>query len=147
MVPEFAQVERETTVSAIDVYMHIWPVGTRRDGARGEPPLEVELIASHTSDPNHLDPSCPECRRLRAELESMAGTVVQRVASASVSPAMFEIYTDTASIVCPPSDGQRPCVTVSIYVGNGFDDLAPNSVSSAVGDIKVALKDLGVRER
>jgi len=69
MVSAFAQLaERETTVRAIDVYMHIWPLGTRRDGARGESPLEVELIASHTSDPNHLDLSCPECRHLGVEL-------------------------------------------------------------------------------
>jgi hypothetical protein len=45
--------------------LHGWPVATRRNGARGEPPLEVEMIASHTSDPNHLDPSCREWRRSR----------------------------------------------------------------------------------
>ena len=43
---------------------------------RGERRLvgyEVELIASHTSDLNHVDPTCPECRHVRSVLLEIAG--------------------------------------------------------------------------
>ncbi len=148
MLAEAAEVSAsEKTMNASDVYMHVWPLATRNDGVRGEPAIELELIASHTSDPKHLDPSCPVCRRLRLQLRSTASTVLQRIAPAITAVVSFEIYADPACIVCSPGDGQRPCVTVSIYIRTQFDRSPANSVSAAVCDIKQALHALGIRER
>ena len=135
------------SVGLEDSFLHVWPVCVPGNGVGRESAVEVELIGSHTSDPGHLDPSCPACRRLRSELLSIAQTGVQRVASAISSAITFEIYADPACIVCSPHDGQRPCVTVSIYVRNRFDSSAQNGFSAAVGQVKQALSALGVRER
>jgi hypothetical protein len=135
------------SVELEDIFLHVWPMSVPGNGAGREWTVEVELIGSHTSDASHLDPSCPACRDLRWELLSIAQTAVQRVASAISSAITFEIYSDPACIVCSPHDGQRPCVTVSIYVRNRFDNSAQNGFSAAVGQIKQALSALGVRER
>jgi hypothetical protein len=134
------------SVGLEDTFLHVWPVCVPGNGVGRESAVEVELIGSHTSDPSHLDPSCPACRRLRSELLLIAQTGVQRVASAS-SASTFEIYADPACVVCSPHDGQRPCVTISIYVRNRFDSSAQNGFSAAVVQIKQALSALGVRER
>ncbi len=139
---------QETKNAVTGVYMHLWPLATRSNGSGGESDMELELIASHTSNPNHLDPSCPACGRLRVYLQSIARIVVERAATLTSSAApIFEIYADAASIVCSPCDGQRPSVTVSIYVRHRFDDLTPTRVSAAVYQIKQSLTALGIRER
>jgi hypothetical protein len=142
-----AELERRETIARSDVYMHVWPFATRSDGLRGESTLEVELIASHTSNPNHRDPSCPACHRLRPELQLVARSVVETVRSTDTSRITFEIYADHARIVCSAADRQRPCVTVSIYLEAVWDGSPPNSLSAAVGRIKQALGAVGIRER
>jgi len=129
------------------VYMHVWPLAVPKDQPRGGSALELELIGSHTSDPYHLDPSCPACTRLRGEMQAIAESVVEPLASGTHS-ASFEIFTDPACIVCS-SDGQRPCVTVSIYVRGMADGSQRDSdgVSTAVNAIKEGLKSIGIRER
>lgn len=130
-----------------NAFLHVWQAHVPNNGTGSEPAAEVELIGSHTSDPSHLDPSCPACRRLRSELLSIAQKAVQRVASAVSAGITFDVYADPACIVCSPGDGQRPCVTVSIYVGTRSASSAQNGFPAAVGQIRQALGALGVRER
>lgn len=130
-----------------DASLHVWPVSVPGNGAGRKSTVEVELIGSHTSDSTHLNPSCPACRRVRSQLLSIAQTSVRRVAAAQSSETSFQIHTDPARIVCSPRDGQRPCVTVSIYVSSGSNGSAQNGSSAAVSQIKQALTVLGIRER
>ena len=135
------------SVRLTNTFLHIWQAHAPNNGTGREAAVEVELIGSHTSDPCHLDPSCPACRRLRSELLLIAQTAVQRVASTSSPAVTFETYTDPACIVCSPGDGQRPCVTVSIYVSHRSDSSGQNGFPAAVGQIRQALGALGIRER
>ena len=139
--------QQETIDGKAEVYLHVWPLATRNDGLRDESVQELELIASHTPNPNHLDPSCPACNQLRGQLQSIARTVVESAAALSTNSAAFEIYTDLASIVCPPGDGQRPSVTVSIYVRDRFEDSVPKGISAALSRLKHSLKGFGIRDR
>ena len=108
------------------------------------PVTELELSASHTFDLSHLAPSCPDCRRLRAQLTSIAQSALEHVA-AMQSEIGFKIYTDPG-IVCLPADG-RPSVTVSIYIWDRPEASTPNGASLAISQVQRALAALGVRSR
>ncbi len=135
------------SVRSTDVFMHIWQAHGPNNGSGREPTVEVELIGSHTSNASHLDPSCPACRHLRSDLLSIAREAVQRLASTASAGITFDLYADPACIVCSPGDGQRPCVTVSIYVGSRSETSAQNGFPAAVGQLRQALVALGIRER
>lgn len=130
-----------------DAFLHVWQAHAPNNGTGRESAIEVELVGSHTSDPSHLDPSCPACRRLRSELLAIAQEAVRRVASAASAGVTFDFYADPTCIVCSPGDGQRPCVTVSIYMSSRSDSSAQNGFPAAVAQIRKALGALGVRER
>ena len=126
-------------------FMHVWPV-SNGDATRREFSWELELIASHTSNRSHLDPSCPACSRLRIQLQSIAMTVVQRVAPTMTGSVNFDVYSGIAAIICSPTAG--PCVSVSIHIRDRRGgDSSQNGSPSAIARIKEALKMLGVRER
>jgi len=127
-----------------NVFMHVWPANISNDGSRRDSAFEVELISSHTADPSHLDPSCRACRRLQSQLESIARTAMEQAASRV--KAELEVYADPACITCSPA-GQRPCVTVSIYVRNRPHGSASNGIADSVSQVKSALAALGVRDR
>ncbi len=134
-------------VATEEVFMHVWPVPTlTSDGTRPESAHEVELIGSHTADPNHLDPSCSACRQLRSRLQSIAREAVERVAQSAGDSPDLDIYYDPGCIVCSPS-GQRPCVTVSIYVHVQQDHSPSNTSADTISEIKNVLSKLGVHER
>ena len=133
-------------VVAGEVFMHVWSVSTSSNGTQRFSAHEVELIGSHTADPSHLDPSCHACHDLRGQLESIARAAVERVAPARDDGVEFDIYYDPGCIVCSPN-GQRPCVTVSIYVSSYADDQRPSSASDTVTQIKHVLSEIGIRER
>ena len=56
----------QSSVSEYAVFYELWPQFAARGGERQQLGLEVELIGSHTSDVNHIDPACPMCSRLRS---------------------------------------------------------------------------------
>ena len=134
-----------STDGLIHAFMHVWPVDNG-DATRREVSWEVELIASHTSNRSHLDPSCAACSRLRLRLHSIASTVVQRLAPAMPGSIYFDVYSGIASIICLPSDG--PCVSVSIHIcDRRAGDSSQNGSPKPIARIKEALKVFGVRER
>lgn len=132
--------------AAEEVFMHVWAVPTSGDGTRRISEREVELIGSHTADPKHLDPSCSACHHLRAQMESIARTAVERTASSIQRPADFDVYSDPGSIVFSPGNGQRPCVTVSIYVRDRAERARSND-DDPVSELKLVLGAHGIRER
>src|SRR5215469_11720792 len=124
----------------VHAFMHVWPV-SNGDATRRECSWELELIASHTSNPSHLDPSCPACSRLRLQLQSIAMTVVQRVAPTMTGSIDLDVYSSVASIIWSSTTG--PCVTVSIHIRDRRGDDSSqklNGSPSAIARIKEALK-------
>lgn len=131
-------------VGTEEVFMHVWGVPTTGDGMRRGSEHEVELIGSHTADPSHLDPSCSVCHHLRARMESIARTASERTGHLASQETYFDVYSGPASIVC--GNGQRPCVTVSIYVRDQADHAHSNG-DDPVSQLKHVLSSLGIRER
>lgn len=137
-------VANESTGGSPNLFMHVWPVHSD-DEKESRVSWEVELLASHTRSPNHLDPSCPECRRLHLRLQFIANTVVEQLVPTLMGSLLFDIYTDFASIILSPSAG--PCVSTRIYVSDATGtDFAVNGSSGAVSRVKELLKSFGVRE-
>ena len=53
-----------TAVTEYGIFWELWPQFVGTGSERQSVGLEVELIGSHTMDANHLDPTCPMCRRV-----------------------------------------------------------------------------------
>lgn len=137
--------EHHATNSSIDMFMQVRKLIINAGPSPRLPVTELELTASHTSDLNHLDPFCRDCRRLRAQLASIAESALTHIAG--MQPEIgFKIHTDPG-IVCSPVNGQRPSVTVSIYIWNRPEVSTTDHASSAVSQVQRALIALGVRSR
>jgi hypothetical protein len=135
--------ERNTTVGTTEIFMQVWKLTAPNGAAHFQSAVELELIGSHTPDLHHLDHSCPACRRLRARMEFIARTA----AAAAKTKTMFEIYTDPRRIVCLPANGQRPSVSVSIYLWDRSESSTQDGASSSVSQVQQELAALGVRSR
>jgi hypothetical protein len=133
-----------STDGPVHALMHVWPVNNG-DSMRHEASWELELLASHTSNRSHLDPSCAACSRLRLRLHSIAMTVVERLSATMAGSIDFDVSSGIASIICSPSAG--PCVSVSIHIcDRRGDDSDQNGSPNVITRIKEALKGFGVRE-
>ena len=62
----------QSLVAEYGVFWQFWPQFEQTHGERRLVGFEVELIGSHTSDLNHLDPACPACRHVRSVLLAIA---------------------------------------------------------------------------
>jgi hypothetical protein len=62
----------QSLVAEYGAFWQSWPQFEQIRGGRHLVGYEVELIASHTSDLNHVDPTCPECRHVRSVLLEIA---------------------------------------------------------------------------
>jgi len=104
--------------SAVAEYGFFWQLWPQFDGTGGERRLvglEMELIGSHTSDLNHLDPACPMCHHVRSVLLEIVGLLL-REASPNQNRLTYEIDAHSNSVLCLPALGNRSAVSVSIYV-------------------------------
>ncbi len=136
--------ERHPTSGPIDAFMQFRKLSVPNGVSSYMTITELELTASHSSDPYHLAPSCPECRRLRAKLTFIAQSALAHVA-ATQTEIDFKIFADPG-IVCSPGDA-RPCVTVSIYVWDRPGAANANGASAVISQIHRALAALGLRTR
>jgi hypothetical protein len=135
-------------IGSSDKFMTVGKLSIPNGPSRYVPVTEVELSASHTFDSSHLDPSCPDCSRLRAQLTFIAQSALEHV-SEMRTEIDFKIYTDPG-IVCSPGDS-RPSVTASIYVWDRPEALPANSpaigASAAISQIQRALAAAGLLPR
>jgi hypothetical protein len=136
--------EGHASIDSMDKFMAVRKLSIPNGGSSYVPVTELELSASHSSDVYHLDPSCPDCRRLRTQLASIAQTALKEVAA--IETIGFKIFTDPG-IVCLPANGQRPAVTVSIYIWNRPGVSTANDAPSAISQVQRALTGLGVHSR
>jgi len=123
----------------------LWPQFEQTNGERRLLGLEVELIGSHTSNLDHLDPACPMCQHVRSILFRIADLMI-RDAALSRYPLHYNIDAHSNSILCLPSLGNRPAVSVSINVswnpttGQKFETDLPS-------EIKKFLAECGIHQR
>jgi hypothetical protein len=135
----------QSLVTEFGVFWQFWPQFEQTHGERRLVGFEVELIGSHTSDLNHLDPACPACRYVRSVLLAIA-LAMPRDTSFRRNYLTYNIDSHSNSILCLPALGNRSAVSVSIYVvwnqsnGQSFE-------TDLLREIKAFLNGCGIHQR
>ena len=135
----------QSSVSEYGLFWQLWPQFEQPNGERRLLGLEVELVGSHTSNLDHFDPACPMCHHVRSLLLRIADLMI-RDAVLSRYPLYYNIDSHSNSILCLPSLGNRPAVSVSINVswnpttGQKFETDLPS-------EIKKFLAECGIHQR
>jgi hypothetical protein len=105
----------QSLVTEYGVFWQFWPQFEQAHGERRLVGFEVELIGSHTSDLNHVDPACPTCRHVRSVLLAIADLMPGEL-TPSRNYLTYNIDSHSNSILFLPASGNRSAVSVSIYV-------------------------------
>ena len=135
----------QSLVAEYSVFWQFWPQFEQIHGERRLVGFELELIGSHTSNLNHLDPACPACRHVRSVLLAMA-LAMPRETSFRRNYLTYKIDSHSNSILCLPALGNRSAVSVSIYVvwnqsnGQSFE-------TDLLSEIKAFLNGWGIHQR
>ena len=106
--------QMEPIVAAYGIFWQMWPQFEQIDGERRLVGFEVELIGSHPSDANHLDPSCPMCHHVRSVLLDIADLMTK--GEVDGNGLWYDIDSHWNSIFCLPVLRNRAAVSVSINV-------------------------------
>lgn len=126
-------------------FWQLWPQTEQDGGERRVTGLEVELIGCHNSDPTHVDPACPMCRRVRFELLGIAHLMLNE-SGLTRDSLTCSINARSNSVLCLPALGNRSAVCVSITLswkrasGQGRE-------TELLGTIKSALSKHGIHQR
>ena len=135
----------QSLVTEYGVFWQSWPQYEQTHGERRLVGFEVELIGSHTSDRNHVDPSCSSCRYVRSVLLAIADLMPGEL-DLGHNFLTYNIDSHSNSIVCLPAQGNRSAVWVSIYVfsnranGQSFE-------TDLMNGIKALLNGWGIHQR
>jgi len=135
----------QSLVTEYGVFWQCWPQFEQTHGERRLVGFEVELIGSHTSDLNHVDPRCPRCQNVRAVLLSIANLVPADLA-VGVNSVMYNIDSHSGAILCLPALGNRSAVWVSIYLswnrsnGQSFE-------TDLLTEVRALLNKWGIHQR
>jgi len=134
-----------SAVAEYGVFWQLWPQFEQTPGERRLVGFEVELIGSHASDLNHVDPACPMCRHVRSVLLAIADLIPGEL-TLSRNSLTYNIDSHSNSIVCLPALGNRSAVWVSIYVflnptnGQSFE-------TDPLNEVKTFLNRWGIHQR
>ena len=135
----------QALVAEYSVFWQLWPQFEQMHGERRLVGFEVELIGFHTSDLNHLDPTCPACRHVRSVLLAIT-EAMPRETSFRRNYLTYNIDSHSNSILCLPALGNRSAVSVSMYVfwnrSNG-----QSSETDLLSEIKAFLSGWGIHQR
>ena len=135
----------QSLITEYGVFWQFWPQFEQAHGERRLAGFEVELIGSHTSDLNHVDPACPACRHVRSVLLAIADLMPGKLTLSRNSLA-YHIDSHSNAIVCLPTLGNRSAVWVSIYIflnranGQSFE-------ADLLDEVRTLLSNLGVHQR
>jgi hypothetical protein len=135
----------QSLITEYGVFWQFWPQFEQAHGERCLVGFEVELIGSHTSDLNHVDPACPTCRHVRSVLLAIAELMPGEL-TLSRNSFTYNIDSHSNSIVCLPALGNRSAVWVSIYVflnpanGQSYE-------TEMLNEVKTFLKRWGIYQR
>lgn len=135
----------EDLITKYCVFWQSWPQFEQTHGERRLVGLEVELIGFHASDLNHIDPSCPRCRNVRAVLLVVAG-LLPRAVTVREGSITYNIDSHSHSILCLPALGNRAAVSVSIFVS--WNRSTDHSVETdLLTQVRTFLDRSGIRQR
>ena len=135
----------QSLVSEYGVFWQLWPQFEQTHGERRVVGFEVELIGSHTSDLNHVDPACQRCRNVRAVLLSIANLVPPDLAL-GLKSLTYNIDSHSGAILCLPALGNRSAVSVSIYL-SWSGSKGPSFETDLLNGVKRSLNRLGIHQR
>lgn len=127
------------------VFWQSWPQFENINGEHRLIGTELELIGTHASDLNHLDPACPLCRQVRSVLLEIADrTLREAVLTRGVLSYLVDSHSN--SILCLPALGNRSAVSVSVYIyWNGAS--GQPSDTGLLAPIKTHLDKWGIHQR
>ena len=135
----------QSFVAEYGMFWQYWPQFEQTNGERRMLGFEVELIGSHASSLDHVDPACPRCRDVRAALLAIAH-VLPRETKVGENAITYDVDSHSNLILCLPALGSRSAVSVSIYVswsrsnGQSFE-------TDLLTDIKNLLSGWGIHQR
>lgn len=116
----------QSATTEYSAFWQLWPQFEQKGNEHQMVGVEVELIGSHASDSNHLDPGCPLCHRVRFALVGIAELMIREDVLKRDS-LTCNIDSHSNSVFCLPALGNRSAVSVSIYIfwshphGNAFE--------------------------
>ena len=134
-----------SVVSDYGVFWQQWPEFQQTDGERHLVGLEVELIGSHASNNNHIDPSCRMCHHVRLVLLGIAYLMVQDLRGCGHS-VTYNVDSHSNSVLCLPALGNQSAVSVSINIHwrNGAGQSFETDLQSS---IRNSLAKQGIHQR
>jgi len=135
----------QSLIAKYSTFWQSWPQFEQTNGERRLVGFEVELIGSHPSDLNHVDPTCSGCRNVRAVLLAIAD-LLPREASLGENSLTYNIDSHSNSVLCLPALGNRSAVSVSIYVSWNRSDGQSFETDLLTG-IKSFLNRWGIHQR
>lgn len=135
----------EELVGQYHIVLQVWPQYSFLGCQRVQIGFELELIGSHSSDPNHLNPTCTKCVGVRAALRRIAGHIILHGSCGDDARYTFELFDHPTSILCSPRYGNRPAVNVSINVEFRSGSLPRED--RLLSQLKRQLSVLGIHER
>ncbi len=146
MATAVTNAKRNGWLNGVAVFWHVWPYRTVIDREVRQIGFELELMGSHCVDPNHLDPGCPRCRRVRGALLVVAEHLANHVFPNLQESLTYEIDSHSTSIVY---SANRACVSVSIVVmhRHAFDRAIDGSDNLVLGSLKQSMAEIGITER
>lgn len=134
----------ESIIAAYGIFWQMWPQFEQIGGERRLAGLEVELIGSHASDANHVDPSCPMCHHVRSVLLDIADLMTKDDVDGNA--LWYDVDSHWNSIFCLPALGNRAAVSVSINVS--WSRSADQAFETDLqGKLKTFLDRYGIRQR
>jgi len=132
-------------VKEYGVFWQFWPQVEQTRGERRLVGFELELIGSHTSDLNHVDPACSSCHHVRSVLLQIANLLPAGLTFGR-NFVTYRIDSHSNSILCLPVLGNRSAVWVSIYVL--FNQVnAPSGEMEPLDEVKTLLSRWGIHQR
>ena len=135
----------QSLVTEYGVFWQFWPQFEQTHGERRLVGFEVELIGSHTSDLNHVDPACPRCRNVRAVLLSIANLVPADL-GLDVNSLTYNIDSHSGAILCLPALGNRSAVWVSVYF-SGSRSNGQSFETDLLTEVRALLSKWGIHQR
>jgi hypothetical protein len=135
----------QSLVTQYGVFWQFCPQFEQINSERRMVGFEVELIGSHNSDFNHVDPTCPSCRQVKAALLAIADLMPQE-ASLSGNSRTYNIDPYSNLICCSPALGNRWAVSMSIYVSWNSSNGLPFE-TDLLNEFKTFLNRWGIHQR
>jgi hypothetical protein len=135
----------QSLVTEFGVFWQLWPQFEHVNGDRRLVGFEVELIGSHDSGLNHVDPTCPGCARVRGILLAIAD-LMPRDPILGGNPPTYNIDSHSNSILFLPALGNRAEVSVSIYISWSWSN-GSSFETELLNGIRAFLNGWGIHQR